>query len=119
MQSAKLVRRPLLLGAFAVASFAATGCSFHLHPDDKVAVYQVFDQNGLSSVEVFESRTSGVITLKGEVADAARKARAELLAKQAAPGYTISNQLHVDSFGIVNPPNDTTATARAKGALPQ
>jgi hypothetical protein len=101
-----------LLGAVALAAFAAQGCGFHLHPDDKAAVYQSLDQNDLSSVEVSENRVSGVIRLKGDVGNAYRKARAEAVAQQAAPGYTISNQLHVDNSGIVNPPNGATASAK-------
>ncbi|MGB6690997.1 MAG: hypothetical protein WBE76_24455 [Terracidiphilus sp.] len=103
-----------MLGTLAFAAFAAEGCNFHPHPDDKAAVYQLLDRNDLSSVEVFESRISGVITLKGDVASADRKARAEAIVRQAAPGYTISNQLRLDNFGVANPPNDTTATARSK-----
>jgi hypothetical protein len=114
-----------LFGVAALVAFAAQGCGFHLHPDDKAAVYQSLDQNDLSSVEVSENRISGVITLKGVVINTDHKARAAVLAQQAAPGYTISNQLQVDknsgfanppngAAGATAPPNNTTAEAKSK-----
>jgi hypothetical protein len=114
-----------LLGAVALVAFAAQGCGFRLHPDDKAAVYQSLDQNDLSSVEVSENRASGVITLRGDVVNTDHKARAQALAQQAAPGYTISNQLHVDNnsgfagppsgaASATEPPNNTTAAAKSK-----
>jgi osmotically-inducible protein OsmY len=112
MRYARLSCRSLLLGTFVLALFAAEGCNIHQRPDDKAAVYQLFDQNGLSSVEVSQDRISGVITLKGDIANADRKARAEALARQAAPDYTISNQLHVDNSGIANPPQSSGAGAK-------
>jgi hypothetical protein len=95
-----------LLLAFA-AIFAAAllpGCRSQ-HPDDKAQVYQVMSQHDLASVEVSQDRSKGVITLRGVVGSPDLKTRAEQLAQQAAPGYTIQNQLTVDQTGIMSMAN--------------
>ena len=81
---------------FLVSSVPVAGCRAS-HPDDQAAVYQVLDQNKLASVEVSQDRGAGVITLRGVVATAASKAQAEQLTREAAPGYTVKNQLQVQS----------------------
>lgn len=72
------------------------------HPDDRTAVYQSFDKNHLSSVEVFEDQDSGVIRLNGIVGSPDQKSKAEMLARQAAPGYTIQDDLKVVNAGVVS-----------------
>jgi hypothetical protein len=74
----------------------AAGCRAS-HPDDQAAVYKALDQHKLASVEISEDRGAGVITLRGVVADAESKAQAEQVTRQAAPGYTVKNQLQVQS----------------------
>jgi hyperosmotically inducible periplasmic protein len=61
-------------------------------PDEKTLVYAALENNQLSSVMVVQDRRSGVLTLTG-IDDEARRSQAETIARQAAPGYTISNPL--------------------------
>jgi len=89
---------PLFTAIFLALGVPAVGCHFS-HPDDQAAVYKVLDQHKLASVEVSQDRFSGVITLRGVVVSAASKDQAEELVRQAAPGYTVKNQLQVQSNG--------------------
>ena len=95
-------RRILSLGfaAVLVATLVVAGCSRMSHPDQKEAVYQSLSSHDLSSVMVNQNRESGVITLTGIVGGADRKSRAEELAKAAAPGYTITDNIQVVSSGL-------------------
>src|SRR5215469_5651453 len=83
----------LLVGLLAIA-----GC--HKNPEVKQAVYNALNQHDLRSVEVFEDRRKGEITLRGIVASPDQKTAANQLAQQAAPGYTIKDQVQVQSAGI-------------------
>jgi hypothetical protein len=74
------------------------GCGSH--PDDQAAVYSALDKSNLSSVMVKEDRHSGVLTLTGIVDDVNRKVQAERIAQQAAPGYTIADQIQVKTTGL-------------------
>jgi len=90
----------LALAAVAlVGLLALAGCQSE-HPDNKQAVYNALDQHDLASVEVFQDRRKGEITLRGIVASTDQKTRAESLAQQAAPGYTIRDQVQVQSAGL-------------------
>lgn len=90
----------IALGAVAlVGLLALVGCQKE-HPDDKQAVYSALDQHDLASVEVFQNRDKGEITLRGIVGSPDQKTRAESVAQQAAPGYTITDQIQVQSAGI-------------------
>lgn len=90
----------LALAAVAlVGLLALAGCQSD-HPDDKLAVYNILNQHDLSSVEVFQDRRKGEITLRGIVGSPDQKTRAESLAQQAAPGYAIQNQIQVQSAGL-------------------
>jgi hyperosmotically inducible periplasmic protein len=82
-----------------VGLLALVGCQ-NRHPDVKQAVYNTLDQHDLRSVEVFENREKGEITLRGIVASPDLKTNAEQVAQQAAPGYTIKDQIQVQSAGI-------------------
>ncbi len=95
-------RRDFSLGlaAILVGALAFAGCSTASHPDEKAAVYQSLNQHDLSSVMVNQNRESGVITLNGIVGGADRKSRAEELAKEAAPDYTINDNIQVDPTGL-------------------
>ncbi len=79
---------------------ALSGCAIGSHPDDKTAVYNNLDKNELRSVTVQQNRDSGVITLTGIVGSAHQKSQAEEVARQAAPGYSIHDNLQVDTSGI-------------------
>lgn len=84
--------------ALLAAMLFAAGCGSH--PDEKAAVYAALSQHTLSSVMVAEDRHSGVLTLTGIVDDTNRKTQAETLARQAAPGYTIADQIQVKATGL-------------------
>jgi hyperosmotically inducible protein len=89
----------LALGAvLLVGLLALVGCQNH--PDNKQAVYNALKSHDLRSVDVFQDRRKGEITLRGIVATNDTKTQAENLAQQAAPGYAIEDQLQVQSAGI-------------------
>jgi hyperosmotically inducible periplasmic protein len=91
----------LLGGALVVA-----GCQ-KSHPDEKSAVDQALKSGNYSSIDVSQDRDKGVITLKGDVANQDDKTRAADLAKQAAPDYTVANEIGV------RPPQASNAGAVA------
>jgi hyperosmotically inducible protein len=87
------------LGAIAlVGLLALVGCQGH--PDDKQAVHNALNSHDLRSVEVFQDRRHGEITLRGIVDNNDAKAQAVNLTQQAAPGYAIKDQIQVQSAGI-------------------
>lgn len=98
--------RTLRVSALAAAALAFTFAGCHsTHPDDSAAVYKALGQNDLASVQINQDRDNGVITLNGIVGDQARKDHAQQLAQQAAPGYTIRNNIRVDNTGILGEAN--------------
>lgn len=81
----------LLAGALLTA-----GCnSKPAHPDEKSAVTNALSSNNLSDVSVSQDQDKGVITLTGDVTSADQKTQAETVARQAAPDYTIADQIGV------------------------
>lgn len=56
-------------------------------------------RNDLGVVKVSQDRDKGVLTLSGDVETADKKAQAETIAAQAAPGYGISNEIGVRPIG--------------------
>ena len=91
----------VLLATAALAATGFPGCHAS-HPDDRAAVYQALNQHDLASVEVSQDRGQGVITLRGIVGNQDSKNRAQQLAQQVAPGYTIQNQLTIDTSGLMS-----------------
>jgi hyperosmotically inducible periplasmic protein len=87
---------PFLLGASLMLGCAMViaGCQKN-HPDEKSAVTNSLNSNNLGSISVSQDQEKGVMTLKGDVASADQKSQAESLAKQAAPDYTIANEIGV------------------------
>jgi hyperosmotically inducible periplasmic protein len=81
-------------------ALALSGCHTGSHPDGQKAVYNNLDKSELRSITVHQDRGSGVITLTGIVGSNQRKSQAEEIARQAAPGYSIRNNLQVDSSGL-------------------
>jgi hypothetical protein len=94
----------LLAGAGACAAGALAGCHGQ-HPDRRNAIYQALNQHHMDSVEVFQDQDHGVITLKGIVGNAGNKTQAAQLVQQLAPGYTVNNQLTVDTTGLMSMAN--------------
>ena len=103
-----------LAGAAAILAvfLGFAGCHRYAHHDNKQAVYDALRGNHLDSIEVYQDRDSGVITLRGIVGSADQKARATTIAQQAAPGDTITNDLQVQSAGL----EDMMKTAEAIAA---
>lgn len=87
-----------LAGVALVGLLALVGCQNH--PDVKQAVYNSLDQHDLRSIEVFQDRRKGEITLRGIVGSADQKTSADSLAQQAAPGYAIKDQIQIQAAGI-------------------
>jgi hyperosmotically inducible protein len=84
------------------------GCNNSPHyADSKTAVTNALAQSNMGSIDVSQDRDKGVMTLTGNVASQDQKMQAESVAKQAAPGYTIA-----DEIGVV-PPNDASAAKSA------
>src|SRR5207248_9092202 len=84
-------RVALVLLAFALMA----GCTKSTRPSMKENVEQALKQNGMSDINVDEDRDKGVITLKGDVKSEDEKQRAGQVAKQAAPGAAVANELGV------------------------
>jgi hypothetical protein len=95
----------VMVAATALACGFTAACHSASHPDDKQAVYSALEQNDLASVIVEQDRGNGVIKLSGIVGNQSRKDHAQQLAQQAAPGYTIDNQLKVDQSSVLNAPS--------------
>lgn len=89
--------RPFLLGSALVlaGTLIVAGCNKASHPDEKASVDSAMTSNNLGVVSVSQDRDKGVMTLKGDVDSDAKKAQAESVAKQAAPDYTIANEIGV------------------------
>lgn len=84
-----------IVAAF-LSLFIAVGCNRNAeHADVKDAVDSAMTQNNLGVVKVAQDRDKGVLTLTGDVIKADDKTRAESIAQQNAPGYTIANELAV------------------------
>ncbi|MGC1920255.1 MAG: BON domain-containing protein [Acidobacteriaceae bacterium] len=96
----------------AIASLAAglviAGCNSNpKFPDSKSAVNNSLTQNNLGAIHVSQDQDKGVITLTGTVPSDGQKSQAESIAKQAAPNYTIADEI------AVVPPQNADATKAA------
>jgi len=81
----------LLMGVLTVA-----GCNNKAgHADEKPAVTSALSNNNLGAVNVSQDRDKGVMTLTGNLDSQDQKNQAENLAKQAAPDYTIADEIGV------------------------
>jgi hyperosmotically inducible periplasmic protein len=91
-------RRASLLVSSVVLAGALTVVGCHqgsTHADEKDAVTNSLNSNQLNNVSVSQDRDKGVMTLTGNVDSADKKSQAETLAKQAAPDYTVANEIGV------------------------
>jgi hyperosmotically inducible periplasmic protein len=94
----KTMQRQFLLGSATILVGALTiaGCHNQAdHPDEKALVTTSLSTNNLGDVSVSQDRDKGVMTLTGNVSSDDQKAQAENLAKQAAPDYTIADEIGV------------------------
>lgn len=106
--------RHFLLGAVAVlaGALAIAGCNNNpAHPDDKAAVNNSLNSNNLSAVSVSQDQDKGVMTLTGNVPSQGDKEQAESLTKQAAPGYTVANEIGV------RPPEASSQASAVQSSL--
>lgn len=89
-----------VITACLMLTFVLAGCNQKAqHPDVKDAVDTAMTRNDLGVVKVSQDRDKGVLTLSGDVETADKKAQAETIAAQAAPGYGISNEIGVRPIG--------------------
>jgi hyperosmotically inducible periplasmic protein len=94
----KSMQRQFLLGSATILVGALTiaGCHNHAdHPDEKALVTNSLNTNNLNAVSVSQDRDKGVMTLTGNLGSDDQKAQADTLAKQAAPDYTIADEIGV------------------------
>ncbi len=92
---------PLATTVFLAATLFFCGCSHNGHPDNRMAVYDLLAQQNLRSITVSQDRDAGTITLSGIVGSSDNMQKAEQLAQQAAPGYSIVNRIQVQNAGLV------------------
>jgi len=89
----------VLLAAFSAMLVLGACNNNPQHPDVKDAVDTAMTRNNLGVVKVSQDRDKGVLTLSGDVENADQKTQAESVAKEAAPGYTIANEIGVRPVG--------------------
>lgn len=91
------IHRRFLLDAAAVliGALAVAGCNKPSHPDEKSAVNDALKNNNLTAVSVSQDRDKGVMTLTGNLDSQDMKNQAENVARQAAPDYTVANEIGV------------------------
>jgi hyperosmotically inducible protein len=97
----KLIVKALVATSL-VGVFVIAGCNLIKkpnYPDSKGAVSSSLTQKDLGSIQVSQDRDKGVITLSGTVPTLDEKQQAESVAKQAAPNYTIADEIAVVSPG--------------------
>lgn len=102
----------IIIKACMIASLAGglmiAGCHKKpANPDSKDAVNYSLTQNNLGAIHVAQDRDKGVITLTGTVPAEDQKSQAETIARQAAPNYTIADEI------AVVPPDNASATKAA------
>jgi hyperosmotically inducible periplasmic protein len=105
-----------LASAALAFTVAFTGCS-HGHPDNRMAVYNALSQNGLRSITVSQDRKAGTMTLSGIVGSDESKRKAEQLARQAAPEYSVLDRIQVQSAGLVGDIKEAQKDARLDSAI--
>jgi len=81
----------------ALGLYTLTGCTepANKSADVKSAVRNSLDQAGLKDVSVDQDRDKGVVTLTGRVASEEYKREAESIAKSAAGGLVVANEVAV------------------------
>jgi len=79
-------------------ALVVSGCNKQ-YPDEKTSVTNALNTNNLNAVSVSQDRDKGVMTLTGNVPSDTFKNQAETLAKQAAPDYTIADEIGVQPPG--------------------
>lgn len=81
---------------FTVLGIVGTlGCTDNKSPDVADSIRKSLDQSGLKDVSVSQDRDKGVVTLGGHVPSDGDKAQAESIAKSAANGQVVADQIAV------------------------
>jgi hyperosmotically inducible periplasmic protein len=113
------LRSALLLCSSAVlaGTLAVSGCHSNEHPDYRMAVYNALDKSDIRSINVAQDRGAGTITLTGVVGSMDRRQQAENIAKQAAPGYQIADQIQVHNTGLQDDIQAATQKAQLDSAI--
>jgi hyperosmotically inducible periplasmic protein len=88
-----------LLASGLLALGLIAGCDKPQHPPVKDNVSASLKANNLGDLSISEDREKGVVTLTGDVQSEDQKSQAEALAKSAAPGYVIANEVGVRPTG--------------------
>jgi hyperosmotically inducible protein len=78
-----------------VAALAVAGCQKAQRADEKPAVSNALAAHNMTDVTVSQDRDKGTMTLGGSVQGDADKDQAQQLAQQAAPDYTVVNEIGV------------------------
>src|SRR6202049_5166075 len=99
----------LLIILFTLSTVLA-GCSGTTKsPDVSDSIRKSLDQAGLKDVSVSQDRDKGVVTLGGHVPADGDKAQAESIAKSAAGGQVVANQVAVTPPGSGSEARDVNA----------
>jgi len=117
--------RKLLFSSAAVLAggLIVAGCHTQAaRPDEKPAVANALSSNNLSVVNVSQDRDKGVMTLSGNVDTQDLKTQAESLARQAAPDYTIADEIgirpsNVSAAGSIASNRDSAIEDNYKASL--
>jgi hyperosmotically inducible protein len=96
--------------AILAGALVVPGCNKQF-PDEKTAVTSSLASNNLSAVSVSQDRVKGVMTLTGDVTSDDLKNQAESLVKQAAPEYTVADEIGV------RPPGDQSQAGAVSSSL--
>jgi len=83
------------LSLIALAIAALVGCSSNRAPDVADNIRNSLKQAGLNDVTVSQDRDKGVVTLAGNVKQQPDKDRAEQIAKSAAGGQVVADEIAV------------------------
>ncbi len=90
----------IVLGLVLLAGLSACSKQRANTPSVKENVERALDQAGLKDVKVSEDRNKGVVTLQGAVQSADQKAQAEEVAKPAAGGLIVANEISIEPAGM-------------------
>jgi hyperosmotically inducible protein len=85
----------LSVAATVAITMGTAGCNKSVHPDEKAAVQESLKNGNLSSVDVSQDREKGVMILSGNLDSDDLKTQAANIARQAAPDYTIADEIGV------------------------
>lgn len=97
--------------AAALALGAGCGQQQAKAPDVKDNIKQGLEQAGLKDVSVSQDRDKGVVTLTGTVANDAGKSQAESIARAAASGQVVANEI------AVRPPGEESTAKDAQSDM--